>query len=165
MSEKDRAAHSCPKIKTPSQKGASFLEDSKRMNKKIKCAMSLAAVAALSVCVLTGCTGDKDKDPADSQTPDVSQSAQVDESQTPDSSSTPDASEPDASAPDASAPDGSVTPDSQGDPVLTPDGTEVVDDANAGDGSDAADDGEAADGDAADSTEDDADIGKDVAKH
>ena len=48
------------------------------MNKKIKCAMSLAAVAALSVCVLTGCTGDKDKDPADSQTPDVSQSAQVD---------------------------------------------------------------------------------------
>lgn len=76
-----------------------------------------------------------------------------------------DASEPDASAPDASVPDGSVTPDSQGDPVLTPDGTEVVDDANAGDGSDAADDGEAADGDAADSTEDDADIGKDVAKH
>ena len=75
------------------------------MNKKIKYAMSLAAVAALSVCVLTGCTGDKDKDPADSQTPDVSQSAQVDESQTPDSSSTPDASEP-----DASAPDGSVTP-------------------------------------------------------
>lgn len=142
------------KLKRLLRKAQVFLEDFKKMNKKIKCAMSLAAVAALSVCVLTGCTGDKDKDPADSQTPDVSQSAQVDESQTPD-----------ASAPDASVPDGSVTPDSQGDPVLTPDGTEVVDDANAGDGSDAADDGEAADGDAADSTEDDADIGKDVAKH
>lgn len=52
-----------------------FFGGFQKMNKKIKCAMSLAAVAALSVCVLTGCTGDKDKDPADSQTPDVSQSA------------------------------------------------------------------------------------------
>lgn len=58
-----------------------------------------------------------------------------------------------------------MAPDSQGDPVLTPDGTEVVDDADTGDGADAADNGEAADGDAADSTEGDADVGKDVAKH